>query len=305
MKKLIARLMTFLPIAAICYVAMIWVLGDWGWVRTGMMTMGDYGHLNTRVKDVRNYKDVDLLFLGSSHCYRTFDTRFYRQQGFSCFNLGSSNQTPMQTYVLLKQYLDSLNPKFIVFEVHPDIMKNDGVESGVNLLANVPLTWEAVRMAFSLNNAKAWNTLIHSFYDQKICRRLADFHEDTAMGAYIYVPGGYCQVDTNEFQVKKYPDTKIEINPKQLEALKKCIQLFKDRNIPYLLVEVQDAEQQRIAFTNHDWFEQQMQALGPYRYKLLPMVDTIHFFNSNHLDKPGIEMFNNDLVADLKKQLRR
>lgn len=299
MKKLIIRLITFLPIAAICYVAMIWLLGDMGWVRNGKMEMGDYGHLNTRVKDVRNYKDIDILFLGSSHCYRTFDTRFYRQQGFSCFNLGSSNQTPMQTYVLLKQYLDSLNPKFIVFEVHPDIMKNDGVESGINLLANVPLSREAVNMAYKLNNMKVWNTLIHSFYDQKICRRLADFSEDTVMGAYVYVPGGFCQVDTNEFQVKRYPKTLIYLYDKQLIALQKCIKLFTDRNIPYLLVEVQDAEQLRTAYTNHDSFEQQMQLLGPYRYKVLPMVDTIHFFNSNHLDKPGIEMFNNDLVEDL------
>lgn len=305
MKKFVLRLLAFLPIAAICYVAMIWVLGDWGWVRTGMMKMGEWGHLNMRVKDVRNYKDVDVLFLGSSHCYRTFDTRFYREQGLSCFNLGSSNQTPMQTYVLLKQYLDSLTPRLVVFEVHPDIMKNDGVESGVNLLANVPLTSEAVGMALKLKNMKVTNTLIHSFYNQKVRNRLADFHEDTVLGHYIYVAGGYCQVDTNEFQVKKYPKTEIAINPRQLEAVKKCIALFKERNIPYLLVEIQDAEQLRKSYTNHEWFEQQMQALGPYRYKLLPMVDTIHFFNSNHLDKPGIEMYNNDLVADLKELLNK
>lgn len=305
MKKFALRILTFLPIAAIGYVAMICLLGSMGWVRTGMMEMGDFGHLNTRAKDVRNYHDIDVLFLGSSHCYRTFDTRFYREQGINCFNLGSSNQTPMQTYVLLKQYLDSLNPKFVVFEVHPDIMKNDGVESGVNLLANVPLTKEALGMTLQLNNMKVWNTLFHSFYDQKICHKLEQFHEDTAIGAYIYVPGGYCQVDTNEFQVKRYPKTEISINPKQLSALKKCIDLFEERNIPFLLVEVQDSEQQRKAYTNHEWFEQQMQSLGDYRYKILPMVDTIHFFNSNHLDKPGIEMFNNDFVVDLKKQLRK
>ena len=50
-------------------------------------------------------------------------------------------------------------------------------------------------------------------------------------------------------------------------------------------------------------FEKKMQALGPYRYKILPLEDTIHFCNSNHLFIPGIEMFNQDFVVDLKQAL--
>lgn len=73
---------------------------------------------------------------------------------------------------------------------------------------------------------------------------------------------------------------------------------MKQRHIPYLLVEVQDAEQLRKTFLNHPWFEQQMSQLGPYRYKILPMTDTVHFSNSNHLFKPGIEMFNIDFLND-------
>lgn len=300
MKKLIVRLMLFLPIAAICYVALLWHLGSHGWVRTGVTTMGEWGHLNMRAKDVRNYHDVDILFLGSSHCYRTFDTRFYNEQGFCCFNLGSSNQTPMQTYVLLHRYLDSLNPKLVVFEVHPDIMRNDGVEGGVNVLANTPVTPQSVAMALRLNNMKAVNTLLYAVYNKLAGDRLAAFSEDTVTGHFRYIPGGFCAVDTSEFEVKRYPKTNITINPKQLKALKKCIRLFKDRGIPYLLVETQDAEQQRRSYSNHPWFEAQMRALGPYRYKLLPLVDTIHFYNSNHLNTEGLRLFNEDLVEDLR-----
>lgn len=296
MKKFLHRLLLFLPVALTGYVLWLWLLGDLGWVRTAATRMGDEGHLNSRVKDIRNHHDVDILFLGSSHCYRTFDTRYYAAAGYRCFNLGSSNQTPIQTYVLLHQYLDSLNPKLIVFEVHPDIMRNDGVESAVNLLCNTPLTYEATRMAFSLNNMKVLNTWLYAVYNQKIRHRLEHFREDTLIGNYRYIAGGYCEVDTNEFVRRRYPRTAITIAPKQLEALKKCLWLLRERDIPYLLVEIQDAYQLRKSFTNHTWFEEQMSALGPYHYEILPMEDTIHFFNSNHLGQCGIELYNEHLL---------
>lgn len=302
MKKFIRRLSLFLPIAAAGYVLLLCLLGDLGWVRAAVTRMGEEGHLNSRVKDIRNYKEVDILFLGSSHCYRTFDTRFYTANGYTCFNLGSSNQTPMQTYVLLKQYLDSLSPRQVVFEVHPDIMRNDGVESAVNLLCNTPLTGDATRMAFSLHNMKVFNTWLYAVYSQKLRHRLETFREDTVIRSYRYIPGGYCEVDTNEFVRKHYPPTALTINPRQLAALKQCLQLLRDRDIPYTLVEIQDAYQLRKSFTNHEWFEQQMAALGPYIYEILPMTDTIHFFNSNHLDKPGIEMYNRFLLTRLSKE---
>lgn len=298
MKKLLHRMLLFVPLATLGYVLLLWMAGDWGWVRTANTTMGNSGHVCSRIKDIRNYHDVDVLFLGSSHCYRTFDTRTYEAAGYHCFNLGSSNQTPVQTYVLLQTYLDSLNPKRVVMEVHPDIMNNDGVESTVDLLANTPLTWEMTRMAWKSRNMKVVNTWLYAIYNQKICNRLAHFEEDSILKDAAYVPGGYVEINSRQFEVKRYPRKRLKIRTEQLEALKKCTEMLKERGIPYLLVEVQDAEQLRSTILNHEWFERQMQALGPYRYKILPMEDKVHFANSNHLYKPGIEMFNNDFLED-------
>ena len=65
MKKLLKRIALFLPIALVSYLLLLWFLGDLGWVRTGITKMGNTGHLNGRIKDIRNYHDVDILFLGS------------------------------------------------------------------------------------------------------------------------------------------------------------------------------------------------------------------------------------------------
>ena len=305
MKKLLYRIITFTPVALAVYVLLLWLLGDLGWVRTASTSMGNSGHLCSRIKDLRNYHDVDLLFLGSSHCYRTFDTRFYRSHGISCFNLGSSNQTPVQTRVLLNAYLDSLSPHYVVFEVHPDIMDQDGIESAVDLLINMPLTCEATRMAWKSGNMKAINTWLYAIYNQKIRHRLESFTEDSIIDDAAYIPGGYVEIRKKAFEVKHYPRKDLTIRPEQMAALKDCLSMLKERGIPYMLVEVQDAEQLRSTFKNHDWFEAQMRALGPYRYKILPMDDRVHFCNSNHLFIPGIKMFNEDFVIDLKKEIQK
>ncbi len=303
MKRLLKKTILFTLVAVVAYLMLLCLLGDLGWVRTARTEMKNRGFLNTRIKDIANYHNVDVLFLGSSHCYRTFDTRFYRSHSISCFNLGSSNQTPIQTYILLKQYLDSLNPKFVVFEVHPDIMKNDGIECAVDLLMNVPMTCEATRMAWKTGNIKVINTWFYALYNQYICNRLQHCKEDSVMDDALYVPGGYVEIRRKEFVRKNYSRHNLTIRPEQMEALKKCLNLLKERDIPYMLVEVQDAEQLRSAFKNHEWFERKMKALGPYRYKVLPLVDTVHFCNSNHLFIPGIELFNNDFLPDLEKEL--
>ena len=38
---------------------------------------GEFGFTVERFRDIENYGDIDILFLGSSHSYRTFDTRIY------------------------------------------------------------------------------------------------------------------------------------------------------------------------------------------------------------------------------------
>ena len=303
MKRFIILSILFLVTAAVAYVPLLWLLGDAGWVRTARTEMQSRGFLNTRIKDIANYRDVDVLFLGSSHCYRTFDTRFYRSHGISCFNLGSSNQTPMQTLVLLKAYLDSLAPRYVVFEVHPDIMDQDGVESAVDLLINMPVTCDATRMAWRSGNMKEINTWLYAIYNHNIRHRLEQFTEDSVMDDAVYVPGGYVEIRKKVFEVKRYPRKALTIRPEQMDALKECLAMLKERNIPYMLVEVQDAEQLRTTFTNHEWFEEQMKALGPYRYKILPMEDRVHFCNSNHLYLPGIKLYNEDFVDDLKREL--
>ena len=302
-RHFVGRTLLFVLVACVGYILLLCLFGDLGWARTGNFKAGNQGHIFTRMKEAREYHDIDVLFLGSSHCYRTFDTRFYEANGIHCYNLGSSNQSPIQTRVLLDAYLDSLHPKFVVFEVHDDIMRNDGVESAVDMLINVPITAEASKMAWGLKNMKVLNTWAYSLYNQKVMHRLDNFVEDSVIFNFRHVRGGFLENDSCNFVKRNYARKDLTIQPKQLKALKQCLAMLDERNIPYLLVETQDALQYRKSVKNHEWFEKQMSALGPYYYEVLPLVDTLHFFDSSHFNKEGVRLFNEHFLNILREQL--
>mgnify|MGYP003308254144 CR=1 FL=1 len=302
-RHFVGRTLLFALVACVGYILLLCLFGDLGWARTGNFKAGNQGHIFTRMKEAREYHDIDVLFLGSSHCYRTFDTRFYEANGIHCYNLGSSNQSPIQTRVLLDAYLDSLHPKFVVFEVHDDIMRNDGVESAVDMLINVPITAEASKMAWGLKNMKVLNTWAYSLYNQKVMHRLDNFVEDSVIFNFRHVRGGFLENDSCNFVKRNYARKDLTIQPKQLKALKQCLAMLDEHNIPYLLVETQDALQYRKSVKNHEWFEKQMSALGPYYYEVLPLVDTLHFFDSYHFNKEGVRIFNEHFINILRKQL--
>lgn len=297
MKRFCRNIILFAAVAGLGYWLLLAVLGSTGLLRNLNYRLGNYGHLCLRAKDVENYHDVDVLFLGSSHAYRTFDTRFYARHGLRTFNFGSSNQTPLQTYVLLRRYIDSLNPRFVVFEVHPDIMSNDGVEGAVDQLSNIPMSFPLSFMALRMRNAKVLNTWLYATYRDGVWGAVRRFEEDTLIDGMRYVRGGFCEMADSCYLPQVHEPQPIVLNPQQMKALRACLRLLADRHIPYMLVEVQGS--QSLRYTNHDEFESAMRSLGDYRYCVLPLVDSMHFFDEDHLNKAGIKIFNEYFIGEL------
>lgn len=77
-------------------------------------------HAYTRVMLQELYAQsgqIDTLFLGSSHCYRSFDPAAVDEQlGTHSFNAGSSQQLPDGSYYLLRQALDRNELKTVYLE---------------------------------------------------------------------------------------------------------------------------------------------------------------------------------------------
>lgn len=289
MRKFILNILLFVCVALIGYMLWVFRLGNTGMLRTVNYRLGNYGHLFSRITEADTTKNVDILFLGSSHSYRTFDTRYFDTLGYRSFNLGSSSQTPIQTYVLLQRCLATMNPRLVVFEVHPDVMSNDGVEGAVDLISNVSLTRYSTQMALTYRNLKVFNTWLYAYYRNTLRHKLDKFHEDSYIDGSAYVSGGFTYMpDEESFVADSLPSKTINMQPRQLAALEDCLSLIKSMSIPYILVEVPPSKALMNSYTNHDDFVQKMSQLGPfYRLNPMPGPDSTYYYDADHLKLIG------------------
>ena len=81
MKQFLLNILKFLPIALVFYILMVIFWGEVmpeRYKKNLIYNRGAFGHTLSRLNDAANTKDVDVLFLGASTCYRGFDTRYFR-----------------------------------------------------------------------------------------------------------------------------------------------------------------------------------------------------------------------------------
>jgi len=304
MKKFLKHTILFALFFLIFYIGMVFV---WGVVMPPRFRpnltypLGAHGFMHTRIQEVKNTNNVDILFLGSSHAYRGFDTRIFEEKGLSSFNLGSSAQSPIESQILLKRYLSKINPKLVVWEVFPATIEGDGVESALDLIANDKIDYLSFGMAWELKNISLYNNLLFGFF-REILGMDRDFEEPKSDGTNTYISGGYVERSLEYWHVKPMPAKRLTINPKQLEALEKAIELIKSQGRDIVLVQAPTTATQYGSILNNTMFDSLMSRQGYYKNynQILALNDSLHFYDSHHLNQAGVEIFDTKFIEDLK-----
>ena len=294
--------------------------------------LGSYGHLYSRMKDLHTIHKPDILFLGSSHAYRGFDTRIFKKHGYSSFNLGSSSQTPIQTERLLKKYLKKIQPELIIYEVEPDAFASDGVESELDFIANDTIDTGTLITIWKIKHVKLLNTLLYGFFRQ-FFHLNSGYEEPVQKGDDFYVSGGgYVErrEESRKIEFLEAPKSeKQSLNKYQLIAFFRILEFFKENNVPYLLVqapvtknfnravlkiqpnvslwrEIKREENKKIEFLElpygNNKFNELMEKIflensNYFNFnKILSLNDSLHFYDSHHLNQAGVEIFNGRLI---------
>ena len=200
--------------------------------------LGSPGFTYSRVREIKSYGRVDILVLGSSHAYRGFDPRIFASHNLKMFNLGSSSQSPIETDMLVKKYVDYLKPKIVIYEVYPDVFRNDGVESSIDLVTNDKIDLNTLKMVFKINHLKTYITFIYSFLRQLFSLD-NNFIEQKRIGDDTYISGGYDQKDLEFYIHKVYYPHKITytIRKDQEKAFKNTLAFLKEKGITVVLVQ--------------------------------------------------------------------
>lgn len=307
MKKFLKNSLLFIPFFLVVYVVIVCVIGEFApyhFRNCINYRLGSNGYLHTKIREIEKYKKVDVLFIGTSHAYRGFDVRIFKQEGYTTFNLGSSIQTPIQTNLLFRRYLDKLQPKLVVYDVNPEIFGSDGVEASLDLISNDCVDFDTFKMALEVNNVKAYNTFIFAFY-QQIINANEGFKEPISRGEDTYISGGFVQKKLKTFTPSKhYEEVSYTFNDKQLNYFSRNLKLLQDKKISYVLVHNPLTKKLYHSKQNYAEVSNLMTQKFQSRYydfnPLVPLNDTLHFYDDNHMNQNGVRLFDRYFIAKLK-----
>lgn len=260
-----------------------------------------YGHIYTRLKEADTTSRVDLLFLGSSHAYRGFNTAWFRSKGYACMNLGSSSQSHLQTAQLLHRYLPKWKPRCVVYEVYHPVFGLDGSESAIDLHSNSAPDLAGLAEAMLTCNVLAWNTYFFSLpyfglnYDDTI-------NEPRRMLDDMYLDGGYVEKEYHTFRKAKHRDTIVEMRWMQKQAFYYNLGTIRNAGIPLLLIQAPVTRALYRSYLNTDEIDNWLSEQGHYLNfnKMLNLDDSLHFYDPHHLNSLGVQVFNEALLGEIE-----
>lgn len=260
---------------------------------------GDF--LFKRLENIKQYKNVDVLFLGSSHAFRNFDTRIFKGKGIYTFNLGSTGQTPAQSEMFLNKYIDSLKPKLIVFETFPYLFQADNIESELNLILN---GFYSVSLENSIKILKEKNIkLINSYLFEMVFKPFKKKFEKNkpfVQSSSRYIEGGYVETNQRFDKASAIPYINKRWKPdfNQEIALDNIIRMTKRKRIKLLLIQSPVTKKCFNYLDNNNEIDSFFSAKGTYYNfnKLLDLKENEFFFDTNHLNQKGVDSFNRAFI---------
>lgn len=267
--------------------------------------------------DVLNFykqpkNSIDIIFLGSSHAYSSFNPYLIEQDtGLKGYCFSTQQQPLWITYYYLQEALKYQKPKYVVLEVHMAVVgNNDYAEESVNR--------EAIdKMRMSVNKINAINVSVEDKSDRisyyfniiKYHSRYKELNKQDFLTAfcdntvdnkgYIALPKNqhvFDQIQCNSNETKKITD-------KNEEYLKKIISLAKSNNINLILVKTpcQYGEDyyEKLNYINEIAEKEEV----PF-YNYVKNIESINldfdndFFDNGHLNMYGSEKFTNKFIID-------
>lgn len=303
MKKFLIQIGLFLVFALVFYFI---ALNIWGVYAPKFMVgnvqqkIGVHGFTAKRMHDAADAQNIDILFIGSSHCYRGYDPRIFGRENYSSYNLGSSSQTPIQSDILLKRYLSSMSPELVVIDVYPVVMQNDGVESTLDFLGNTRIQSDLAKIALESRNAVVLNTLLFRFTRQQMGWDTLAIHR-TVKGPDTYVDGGF--VENNEVMQapQQHGSKKLEFAEDQVDAFESMIHFLQEEKVNYVIVQSPLPVSRYQSYSNNAEIDSIFGSYGKYyNFNEIATVPDSLFFDDSHLNQKGVEFFNTTLIERMK-----
>lgn len=245
-----------------------------------------------KYREMFDVRDLDILFVGSSHAYRTFDTRIWKDRGYHVYNMGTSSQTHIHTGLLLREFVPKTKPRLVIYEVYPDIFSNEGIESNSIFLAYGICKDGMTKVALKSGNIKSVNELIHAKYRSLVRpNEVLPIVADTSIE--VYRSQGFIEIKDGSYK-NIIQHTSSNIKSPQLNAFINNLRYLDELDIPVILVYAPVTSSESGRFIDQKKYEKIMSEYDNYIdfSQLDFLVDSLHFYDYHHLNQDGVELFN-------------
>ena len=242
-------------------------------------------------------KSYDAIIIGSSHAYRGYDPSVFAAHGHQVFNLGSSGQTPLNTYWLIREYLNSSNAPLLIFDVYEGVFTSTGLESTADLTQNQPNDAAALGMAWDLRDLRGLNMVGLRL----LARHAKPFYTDKEYLGLGYAP----YLDSMRTTAGPPGAAPTRLDPRQQHFFEACLRLCQERGIR--VVVSSHFARRNARDTYHaplaKYIGQALHGTGiPYLdfTNAVGIEDLDWFSDKNHLNAAGAKIFTEQLVDSLE-----
>ena len=275
------------------------------------LTIGASSHQWTRQGEADTTRNVDVLIVGSSLA-QSIDVRNFTKYKLRAFNLASGSQSPIQTSYLFDKYLDSFNPKLVIWDVHAYTFANTGVESTIDLLSNCSDCGGMISMLFKTNSSLAWKSYLKRMMRKPFEEKNYVAPRETKLSKYI--TGGYMEM---YFEAPDSPEKMTNFYYHGLDLQKKIfeseLKSLKGKSISVILVNSPKSDEYILNFQNQqDWFEYYTYLMKQGLVEGFLNFNEVFsgneeknsfFYDIAHLTPEGIKNYNTALIDSISERL--
>lgn len=284
---------------------------------------------------------LDVVFLGSSHSYCTFDPEIFDSRlGTSSFQLGMPLQHMDTTYYTLKEVLNYQKPECVVLEVYWDMLDDEFelTQAGYlfQVMRNEELENEYISDVFPLSEKIKYSVPSFRYQADYFAFKTADWKTRIENKYDVSMPAAAKQEGTEQYRSKGYtycdyhmlPDefdktnqfkgldgSKWKINKTQQKYLIKLTDLCKENEINILWVTAPIANVSMDFIKDYDGIHNTIQKLADENnilytdYNIINreknMLTNDNFRDDAHLNHTGVEIVDADFAEILANYINK
>ncbi|RZA00024.1 MAG: hypothetical protein EOP47_15215 [Sphingobacteriaceae bacterium] len=308
MKKFLLSLVGFAAFACVVYIILV--------AAHGMLLPREVGgnilkydqastYTSSRLAEADKVGKVDVLIIGSSHAYRGYDPRKLSAMGYTSMNLGTSAQTLTQTKLLLDRYLDKLKPKYVILDIFPTLLDNNGAESTLELVSIAGYDKELYEMGVETSDLRVYNTMIASYFKHQLHIQ-KKYNKDRTSPRQKYYSGGFVGYTYKEYvshcDLNNLSTFKVSTSSVWQHKLTEILKLFKDRKIPYFMFQAPLSKCRYMEILNNEEIDKVLEKFGPYyNFNATRILPDKYFIDDSHLNEKGVDIYNKFVFDKLAK----